>query len=108
MSAATSTPTVSTSALSHTAVDRLFAGGRVLGDGAMGTMLYARGIFINRCYDELNLSQPDIIAIRLARIARGDRLNRLRKLLEICQGWPGDQVSPAMLKRARGEVAKWN
>src|SRR5947209_14545594 len=62
MSAATSTPTVSTSALSHTAVDRPFAGGRVLGDGAMGTMLYARGIFINRCYDELNVSQPDIIA----------------------------------------------
>ena len=28
----------------------------------MGTMLYARGIFINRCYDELNLSQPDSIA----------------------------------------------
>ncbi|MDP9039927.1 MAG: bifunctional homocysteine S-methyltransferase/methylenetetrahydrofolate reductase [Acidobacteriota bacterium] len=28
----------------------------------MGTMLYARGIFINRCYDELNLSAPDTIA----------------------------------------------
>jgi methionine synthase I (cobalamin-dependent)/5,10-methylenetetrahydrofolate reductase len=61
MSAATTTSTVS-SATQHTAVDRLFAGGRVLGDGAMGTMLYARGIFINRCYDELNLSQPDTIA----------------------------------------------
>ena len=33
----------------------------VLGDGAMGTMLYAKGIFLNRCYDELNLSQPDLI-----------------------------------------------
>ncbi len=33
----------------------------VLCDGAMGTLLYARGIFINRCYDELNLSQPDLI-----------------------------------------------
>jgi len=43
------------------AVDRLFEGGTVLCDGAMGTMLYARGIFINRCYDELNLSQPDLI-----------------------------------------------
>ncbi|MGO9087830.1 MAG: bifunctional homocysteine S-methyltransferase/methylenetetrahydrofolate reductase [Terriglobales bacterium] len=30
-------------------------------DGAMGTLLYARGIFINRSYDELNLSQPDLI-----------------------------------------------
>jgi homocysteine S-methyltransferase len=28
----------------------------------MGTMLYSRGIFINRCYDELNLSQPETIA----------------------------------------------
>ena len=40
---------------------RLFAGGTVLCDGAMGTMLYARGVFINRCYDELNLSQPDLV-----------------------------------------------
>jgi homocysteine S-methyltransferase len=44
------------------AVDRLFEGGRVLCDGAMGTMLYGRGIFINRCYDELNLSQPETVA----------------------------------------------
>src|SRR5574337_764392 len=35
--------------------------GPVLADGAMGTELYARGIFINRCYDELNLSQPDLV-----------------------------------------------
>ena len=27
----------------------------------MGTVLYARGIFINRCYDELNLSDPGLI-----------------------------------------------
>jgi methionine synthase I (cobalamin-dependent)/5,10-methylenetetrahydrofolate reductase len=33
----------------------------VLCDGAMGTLLYAKGIFINRCYDELNLSQPELI-----------------------------------------------
>ena len=33
----------------------------LLADGAMGTVLYARGIFINRCYDELNLSDPDLI-----------------------------------------------
>ena len=45
----------------YAAVDRLFAGGTVLCDGAMGTMLYARGVFINRCYDELNLSQPDLV-----------------------------------------------
>jgi len=33
----------------------------LLADGAMGTVLYARGIFINRCYDELNLSDPGLI-----------------------------------------------
>ena len=35
--------------------------GVVLFDGAMGTMLYARGTFINRCFDELNLSAPDVV-----------------------------------------------
>src|SRR5882724_8490277 len=33
----------------------------ILCDGAVGTLLYAKGIFINRCYDELNLSQPELI-----------------------------------------------
>src|SRR5260370_6704332 len=33
----------------------------LVADGAMGTMLYDRGIFINRCYDELNLTAPDMI-----------------------------------------------
>jgi homocysteine S-methyltransferase len=31
-------------------------------DGAMGTMLYARGVFVNRSFDELNLTQPDLVA----------------------------------------------
>jgi methionine synthase I (cobalamin-dependent)/5,10-methylenetetrahydrofolate reductase len=33
----------------------------VLCDGAMGTLLYSKGIFINQSYDELNLSQPELI-----------------------------------------------
>jgi methionine synthase / methylenetetrahydrofolate reductase(NADPH) len=33
----------------------------VLCDGAMGTLFYAKGVFINRCYDELNISQPDLV-----------------------------------------------
>src|SRR5882757_6396732 len=33
----------------------------VVADGAMGTMLYAKGIFINRCFDELNLSAPQMV-----------------------------------------------
>lgn len=30
-------------------------------DGAMGTMLYSRGVFINQCYDELNLRAPELV-----------------------------------------------
>ena len=30
-------------------------------DGAMGTLLYGRGVFVNVCYDELNLSRPDLV-----------------------------------------------
>ena len=33
----------------------------VVFDGAMGTMLYARGVFINQCYDELVLRSPDLV-----------------------------------------------
>jgi homocysteine S-methyltransferase len=33
----------------------------LLADGAMGTVLYAHGVFINRCFDELNLSDPAMI-----------------------------------------------
>ena len=31
----------------------------VVADGAMGTMLYSKGVYVNRCYDEMNLSEPD-------------------------------------------------
>jgi methionine synthase I (cobalamin-dependent)/5,10-methylenetetrahydrofolate reductase len=41
-------------------LDRL-AEGAVVFDGAMGTMLYGRGIFVNRCFDELNLSNPALV-----------------------------------------------
>lgn len=33
----------------------------VVFDGAMGTMLYSRGVFINQCYDELNVRAPELI-----------------------------------------------
>ena len=33
----------------------------IIFDGAMGTRLYDKGVFINRVYDELNLSQPALI-----------------------------------------------
>jgi homocysteine S-methyltransferase len=33
----------------------------VVFDGAMGTMIYSRGVFINRCFDEICLTDPDLI-----------------------------------------------
>src|ERR1700752_1963319 len=42
-------------------IQEKFVGRTILCDGAMGTTLYARGVLINRCYDELNLSQPDLV-----------------------------------------------
>jgi len=34
----------------------------ILFDGAMGTELYSRGIYVNQCFDELNFSQPHLVA----------------------------------------------
>ena len=31
-------------------------------DGAMGTMLYAKGVFVNRSFDALNLAEPELVA----------------------------------------------
>ena len=40
----------------------LLSDGRVhVLDGAMGTMLYDRGVFVNVCYDELNATRPELI-----------------------------------------------
>jgi homocysteine S-methyltransferase len=33
----------------------------VVVDGAMGTMLYSKGVFINQCYDELNVRSPELV-----------------------------------------------
>src|ERR1017187_3173547 len=52
--------TTSTSTRAQEFRDQLAS--RVLvADGAMGTMLYSRGVFINRCFDELNLSAADMV-----------------------------------------------
>ncbi|MDA1194014.1 MAG: homocysteine S-methyltransferase family protein, partial [Planctomycetota bacterium] len=36
--------------------------GPLIGDGAMGTMLYTKGIYINRSFEEINLTQPELVA----------------------------------------------
>ncbi len=35
--------------------------GPILCDGAMGTMLYARGVPFHHCFDEVNLSRPELV-----------------------------------------------
>ena len=41
-------------------------------DGAMGTMLYAGGVFVNRAFEELNLTQPELVeSIHLAYVKAG-------------------------------------
>lgn len=39
----------------------LSSGGVFVFDGAMGTRLYDKGIYINRSYDELNIAAPDLV-----------------------------------------------
>jgi methionine synthase I (cobalamin-dependent)/5,10-methylenetetrahydrofolate reductase len=47
----------------------------VLLDGAMGSLIYEKGVFIDKCYDELNLSRPDLIrAIHEEYIRAGARV----------------------------------
>jgi homocysteine S-methyltransferase len=41
-------------------------------DGAMGTMLYSQGVFVHVCYDELTVTQPDLVrGIHAAYLAAG-------------------------------------
>jgi methionine synthase I (cobalamin-dependent)/5,10-methylenetetrahydrofolate reductase len=44
-----------------TILDRIAASPLVF-DGAMGTVIYNRGVFINTCYDELCLTRPDLVS----------------------------------------------
>ena len=44
----------------------------VVCDGAMGTMLYSKGISLNRCYDELNAAMPQLVKeVHLAYVKAG-------------------------------------
>lgn len=42
-------------------LDRLRRDEILVCDGAMGTMLYSKGIYIDRCFDELNISNPALV-----------------------------------------------
>ncbi len=58
--------------LDHPFLARLREPGPIICDGAMGTMLYSLGVPANSCFDEANLSQPDVVKrIHEAYIAAG-------------------------------------
>ncbi len=46
----------------QTFLERIQEGKPLLSDGAMGTLLHERGVSFDTCFDELNLTQPDLIA----------------------------------------------
>jgi homocysteine S-methyltransferase len=88
-------------------------------DGAMGTMLYSRGVYINRSYDELNLVQPDLVGdvhrayvkagaevletnsyganrLKLAKYGLEDRLRDINvRAAQIARGAAGERVCVA-------------
>lgn len=56
-------------------LDRLAQDKPLLADGAMGTQLHARGVSMDACFDELNLSRPALITeVHLAYLAAGAEL----------------------------------
>ena len=56
-------------------------------DGAMGTRLYDKGIYINRSYDELNIAAPDLVESRCVRIA-DNMATAWRSMVSIATGSP--------------------
>jgi len=55
--------------------DLISSGKPALSDGAMGTLLHERGIGFNKCFDELNLTNPSLVAdIHHAYIEAGSQI----------------------------------
>jgi methionine synthase I (cobalamin-dependent)/5,10-methylenetetrahydrofolate reductase len=53
----------------------VLAAGPLLADGAMGTMLHARGVAFDHSFDELNLTQPEsVVDIHRAYVEAGARM----------------------------------
>ena len=91
----------------------------VFGDGAMGTMLYDSGVFVNACFDELNLSRGDLVKkvhasyvsagvdfietnsfganeIKLAQFGLGDKVEVInRAAVELARSAAGEEIMVA-------------
>lgn len=56
----------------HPLMQAISSGRALLMDGAMGTELYAKGTFINKCFEELNLTSPALVVeVHLAYLRAG-------------------------------------
>ena len=56
----------------HPVMMAIESGRALLMDGAMGTELYAKGTFINKCFEELNLTSPALVVeVHLAYLRAG-------------------------------------
>ncbi len=78
-------------------------------DGAMGTMLYSKGVFINQCYDELNVRAPDLVRdIHMQYVKAGADVIETNSFganrLKLVQHGLQDQVKE--LNRAAAKVAR--
>ncbi len=81
----------------------------VVFDGAMGTMLYSKGVFINQCYDELNLRAPELVRdIHAQYVAAGADVIETNSFganrIKLTQYGLQDQV--AELNRAAARIAR--
>jgi methionine synthase I (cobalamin-dependent)/5,10-methylenetetrahydrofolate reductase len=81
----------------------------VVFDGAMGTMLYARGVFINQCYDELNVRAPELVRdVHRAYVKAGAEVLETNSFganrLKLAQYGLGAQV--AELNRSAAAIAR--
>ena len=76
-SARWASPAATFRAVTRPTLAQAIASGPLLLDGAMGSLLYERGVLHTRSYDELNLSQPELIrTVHADYVARGRGADR--------------------------------
>ena len=96
--------------MTRPSIDQLLDPNRiVVFDGAMGTMLYSKGVFINQCYDELNVRAPDLVRdIHKAYVNAGAEVLETNSFganrIKLAQH--GLQTQMAELNRAAARIAR--
>jgi homocysteine S-methyltransferase len=113
--------------MAKTRLSQLLSKQVVLADGAMGTMLYQSGVFVNACFDELNISNPKLVSkihqqyveagvdfietntfganeVKLARYGLSEQLEKINKAgVELAKNTAGER---ALVAGAIGPLAR--